>query len=685
MTGKSKAVGGDKNNVQIIKQMICLRAKYRKGSAEDGPTILSAISPSLVIPHPENRGGDPVRSLRTKQLSSQVSVDGCDVFEANASAVCVEEHPSQAEGVGILRWQSYQDNFEKQVAADHHIAKSVNGIRAGFGSLSHSHFNCLMRNMLMSMKGCECKEGGSHETSSHGDGDEVPSCECKNRPLLDEQGRYSMERLEQHDTSWATLCHKGIRWEVLSHKLDVEEPLGAKVISLALNKKNDAAMATTHEEIMTTLVGLCKPSPDGLDGQVPFEPVRDKMLEWYGTIVDHPDFLHAFRLVMDAGGHESPHMQDLQQFTTIFVNPNLRKMRFDTYGVVAVYPIHFPRIKNACIKWSYKQPTILGGWCTAPPNIAGLLDEGGKFSMHRGDMLDIEHTFREMSKCALALTVKGQEGAKKRASWIAEVEVGVMKKVFALLKSASSKNFVEECVFFLGQQLLKLVDGDKGRIQDMLRQRTSPPPSLNQILDACFKLAVQEDFVLTKKGQTNPKAPERENRDPVSHRQKSAVAEAKAMVPTVTKQDEDGAPLVNHAPRDAVAAEPVVKRVAVEVIDWERWLLSQHKDEQIAVAKSVLTTACRTLNASLPNPNIAMVRKPLHTNSSKIGTKLCIKASQDFDVNQLAIPLQFRKASALIGPDDHSIIHPNAVKTVVSWPITEEDKLKGIEHDSEDC
>ena len=275
--------------------MIALRAKYRKGSAEDGPTIL-AISPSLVIPHPENRGGDPVRSLRTKQLSSQVAVDGCDTFEASAGAVCVEEHPCQAEGQGIPRWQSYQDNFEKQVAADPHIARMVNGTRATFGSLSHSHFNCLMRNFLMAMKGCECKEGGSLETSSHGDGDRVPSCECKNRPLLDAQGRYSMERLEQHDTAWSTICHKGIRWEVLSHKLDVEDPLGAKVISLALNKKNDAAMATTHEEIMTTLVGLCKPSPDGLDGQVPFEPVRDKMLEWYGTIVDHPNFLHAFRL-----------------------------------------------------------------------------------------------------------------------------------------------------------------------------------------------------------------------------------------------------------------------------------------------------------------------------------------------------------------------------------------------------
>ena len=105
-----------------------------------------------------------------------------------------------------------------------------------------------------------------------------------------------MKKLEAHDAVWADLCYKGMAWEILSHRLDVEEPDGAMIISLALNKKNEASMKTGHTEIMNTLVGLCKPAPSDIDGRVPFEPVRDKMVEFYGAAVDHPDFVNAFRL-----------------------------------------------------------------------------------------------------------------------------------------------------------------------------------------------------------------------------------------------------------------------------------------------------------------------------------------------------------------------------------------------------
>ena len=81
--------------------------------------------------------------------------------------------------------------------------------------------------------------------------------------------------------------------------MDIEEPDAAQVISIALNKKNEVAMKTGHLEIMSTLVSLCEPTPNG---SVPFEPVRDKLIDLYGAAVDHPDFLHAFRLVIDAWG-----------------------------------------------------------------------------------------------------------------------------------------------------------------------------------------------------------------------------------------------------------------------------------------------------------------------------------------------------------------------------------------------
>ena len=125
--------------------------------------------------------------------------------------------------------------------------------------------------------------------------------------------------------------------------MDDEEPGAAQIISIALNKKNEAAMKTGHLEIMSTLVLLCKPDPTGV---VLFEPVMDKLVELFGSLVDHPDFVFAFRLVCDAGGAASKHMNDLFEFTTVYVNEKLRKMRMEVYAIVAPYPIDYPKIKR---------------------------------------------------------------------------------------------------------------------------------------------------------------------------------------------------------------------------------------------------------------------------------------------------------------------------------------------------
>ena len=68
---------------------------------------------------------------------------------------------------------------------------------------------------------------------------------------------YSMAKLKYYDDAWAKDCHSGLEWEMLSWKMDVEEPDAALIISIALNKKNEAAMKTGHLEIMATLVKRC--------------------------------------------------------------------------------------------------------------------------------------------------------------------------------------------------------------------------------------------------------------------------------------------------------------------------------------------------------------------------------------------------------------------------------------------
>ena len=152
-------------------------------------------------------------------------------------------------------------------------------------------------------------------------------------------------------------------------------------------------MQTGHGEIMSTLTTLCKPDPTGV---VLFEPVRDKLIELFGSQVDHPDFVFAFRLVNDAGGAASKHMKDLFEFTTVYVNEKLRKMRMEAYAIVAPYPIEYPKIKNACLKWAWKQ-TPNKGWCQLPPSISHRFASESKFQMI-DFMTELEATFLELSK-----------------------------------------------------------------------------------------------------------------------------------------------------------------------------------------------------------------------------------------------------------------------------------------------
>ena len=95
----------------------------------------------------------------------------------------------------------------------------------------------------------------------------------------------------------------------------------------------------------------------------------------------------------------APHMKDLQSFINAHVNPKLRKMRWEA-DAVAEYPVELPNVKNACIKWAYRQPTSRA-WCQLPPNIGYRFDSGNKHNM-RSLMEHIEQAMREVTKLAEA-------------------------------------------------------------------------------------------------------------------------------------------------------------------------------------------------------------------------------------------------------------------------------------------
>ena len=630
MSGATKV-----ETTQLIKRSIALRAKYRleQGSA---PTM-RLYAPSLAVPHPKNRGGDPVKSLRTIQLSGSIVQDGCDVVEANSNAVAVEDNPSKPR---------FQSHFEEQIKSDPDMTKKSSNIMASIGTLSHGHLNCMMRNVLGGQKGCECVS-----TVVEGIDIEKKECRCASKPILNEDGCYSMELLRKYDGDWGSLCERGIVWEMLSHRMDEEEPEAALLISIALNKKNEASMKTSHTEIMNTLVGLCKPSPGDLEGKVPFDPLRERMVELYGAVVDHPDFFHAFRVVMDAGGHNSPHMANLHDFTNVYVNPKLRKMRYEAYAVISEYPLEFPRLKNACLKWAWKQ-TPKRGWCELPISISHRLTEKGGLSM-LSLMREIEAAFLYLSK--VVSTVVDASDVKQKTRWSSEAEIGIVAKVFATpKKDEDGKSVVEQeaklreqCKDLIATKLVHLmrVDGSQ------YRQLPLPVPTDNAMLVKVQDSYLNDNFV-----------------QKVWHPDESTGGGSVALVPKVITMDEHGLPTSAH---DTMLQGK--KDIDVEVIDWQSWLKTQRQRQRSAQVKAFAVSSILVLNEEMHDHPVAILRK---------AGKVYAKSAIGIEIGDFSVPLNVNGVNSIAAVADGGVRHPHAVGVHVSWPVTEFEKANGVEEEA---
>jgi len=285
--------------------------------------VKEKLHPGLLVPHPKNRGNDPVGPQRLRELGGTIVEVGYDWIEANTNVVCVQQKPDDQAGTPY----NFQREFSQALKGHHEIAEfGPGGMHAQKGSLSHSHLNCLFRNMLSGVVGCDCVGTAR-------------SCTCKARPILNGSGNYCMDLLQGHDKDWYTEVCSGLEWEVLSWKMDVEEPEAALTISIALNKRNEAAMKTGHLEILATMIGLANPDP--LSGAVLYEPIRDRLIDLYGPCADNAQYIWCFRFVLAQGGSASPWLERLKNFTSNFVNQKLRKLPLEVYERVEKCRSHF--------------------------------------------------------------------------------------------------------------------------------------------------------------------------------------------------------------------------------------------------------------------------------------------------------------------------------------------------------
>ena len=105
------------------------------------------------------------------------------------------------------------------------------------------------------------------------------------------------------------------------------------------------------------------------------------MIEKYGSAVHSEHFVDASQFVCVQGGRDGPHLKDLFEFTSLFVNEKYGKMRFQAYQHVAQYPVEFPTIRNASMKWAWTQACRFNR-CPCPPSLVQRLDKDNKYSMY---------------------------------------------------------------------------------------------------------------------------------------------------------------------------------------------------------------------------------------------------------------------------------------------------------------
>ena len=265
----------DNKQVSLIQRSFALRAKYRVNERN------VRVAPNHIGFHPANRNGQPPSADRCVALLSDILGQGFDGDEADCNGALAQEAP----GKTIIH------DFN----GNERLAPSVEGFTMSYGSLSHSHLNQVFKNILA----------------------RVPVAGLK---ISNSSGRLDVGILDEVDKVFAKYCNEGLLWDVLSYKIQDEEPDGLNVIQAACNSKNSIALMQHEMEAVASLSRLCKAS-SAVAGTVSFQTAKEQLAFTLPGMTDDPDFIHLFRFVVDLGGDSSCFVPDLMEFTGKFLNP----------------------------------------------------------------------------------------------------------------------------------------------------------------------------------------------------------------------------------------------------------------------------------------------------------------------------------------------------------------------------
>jgi hypothetical protein len=342
---KAAAIAGN------VVMAMAWRVKYRVMDAHG--SVLQRFIPIMSLgPHMMNRGGVYPSGIRCKSLNVEVLTKGFAKEECNHTGVCVEERPAE-EVTGRPHDYVSLRAFNKSKSYKDELL--VTCFQTGwddvrYGTLAHTHILLVLRAWLTRAKwGLE---------------DDIET----GLKFCDSEGKLSLSAVAGHPNCKEMLevLRDGLLMEVLSWKMDEEEPTAASVISQALNEAQTIALRTTELTAVAVLQRLAITQMSKDVGQrVAFQTIKDLARNQLGVCVDEPDFIELYDFLISLGVGKNTFVEELLEFGMQFVDSKLRQLRYQAFAEANKVDARAPRVKVAMIKRAYrKKPS--NGMCPSP-------------------------------------------------------------------------------------------------------------------------------------------------------------------------------------------------------------------------------------------------------------------------------------------------------------------------------
>ena len=149
---------------------------------------------------------------------------------------------------------------------------------------------------------------------------DIPVDQKKSLTYCDEKGRLSLAAVAEHDNGKQLVlaCDEGFMAEVLSWKIDVEDPKAASDISNALNTAHQLALRTTELTAVAVLKGEIIVQSKDISQKVLFKSVVDNVRRELSVAADDPELIEVFDYLISLGVGTKSYVEELEEFAIFF-------------------------------------------------------------------------------------------------------------------------------------------------------------------------------------------------------------------------------------------------------------------------------------------------------------------------------------------------------------------------------